>query len=314
MVMKIIIGYFKDHYHKDVDVLLHLLVGIFWIISLAINYRLDFEDSIIDSYTGSPIIFLWYFLFYAYAYFGTVFIMIFYTKDWGWLRNWKFWIVSIAGLAILSIDIGFYHDVDIVKALFEIPMWNYARRCLDRVISLFTNVLPLFILWQIIKQPKEHFYGLRLKGANIKPYLLMILLISPFLLWASFEPHFLAQYPTYRSYGVPEYLGVANWVTILFYEFCYGIDFISVELFFRGFLIIGIGTLIGKKAILPMVVVYSFIHFGKPAGEAISSIFGGYILGVISFYSRHIFGGLIVHLGIAWLMDLFGLLQIYVWK
>ena len=46
-----------------------------------------------------------------------------------------------------------------------------------------------------------------------------------------------------------------------------------------------------------------FLHFGKPAGEAISSIFGGYILGILAFRSRNIYGGLIAHLGVAWGMD-----------
>jgi hypothetical protein len=52
-----------------------------------------------------------------------------------------------------------------------------------------------------------------------------------------------------------------------------------------------------------MITVYCFLHFGKPAGEAISSIFGGYILGILAFRSRNIYGGLIAHLGVAWGMD-----------
>jgi hypothetical protein len=58
-----------------------------------------------------------------------------------------------------------------------------------------------------------------------------------------------------------------------------------------------------------MVVVYAFLHFGKPAGETISSIFGGYILGILAFQSRNIFGGLIAHLGVAWGMEYFAYLQ-----
>jgi membrane protease YdiL (CAAX protease family) len=77
-----------------------------------------------------------------------------------------------------------------------------------------------------------------------------------------------------------------------------------VELFFRGFLVIGMVSMIGKKAILPMAVLYCFVHFGKPFGEALSSFFGGYILGVLAYYTRNVFGGLIVHLGIAYLMEI----------
>ncbi len=64
----------------------------------------------------------------------------------------------------------------------------------------------------------------------------------------------------------------------------------------------------GKHAILPMALFYCTIHFGKPLGECISSFFGGIILGVVTYHTRTIWGGLIVHLGIAWLMELGGYL------
>jgi hypothetical protein len=95
------------------------------------------------------------------------------------------------------------------------------------------------------------------------------------------------------------------------YEFIYGFDFIFVELVFRGALVIGMASILGKDAILPMVSVYCFLHFGKPAGEAISSIFGGYILGVIAYYSRSIVGGCIIHIGVAFSMEIVALIQYY---
>ena len=62
----------------------------------------------------------------------------------------------------------------------------------------------------------------------------------------------------------------------------------------------------GVDAILPMAAFYCTIHFGKPLGECISSYFGGLILGVIVYRAKSIFGGLIVHLGLAWLMEIGG--------
>jgi hypothetical protein len=61
-----------------------------------------------------------------------------------------------------------------------------------------------------------------------------------------------------------------------------------------------------------MAVIYCQLHFGKPLGEAISSIFGGYILGVISYQTKNIWGGVLVHVGIAWLMEVAGFFQKYV--
>ena len=40
--------------------------------------------------------------------------------------------------------------------------------------------------------------------------------------------------------------------------------------------------------------------------EAISSFWGGLLLGIIAFNTGSIWGGLIVHLGIAWLMEAVG--------
>jgi membrane protease YdiL (CAAX protease family) len=75
--------------------------------------------------------------------------------------------------------------------------------------------------------------------------------------------------------------------------------------FFRGFLVIGLSKLLGKNVILPMAATYVVLHFGKPMGETISSVLGGYILGIIALYSRNIWGGVFIHGGIAFLMEVF---------
>jgi len=318
--VKTLLRYFKDYFtSEDFDLRLHLLVMTFCFTFLSLNFFVDwhivfdtrfvegnFEDDILDGmFRGQLIYYFLFFLLYSLAYFGTTLLCIFYTKDWDWLRNRQFWVISTIGIAIISFDIGFYWDDDIVRAILPSQLYYFGARSFDRLVGLFTNVLPLFILWKFTKEPKEHFYGLTLKGGTLKPYFLMIAMMLPLLLWASFQQDFLAQYPTYRDYGASRFLEVPEWVTILIYEISYGSDFISVELFFRGFLVLGFVAIIGKKAILPMAVLYCFVHFGKPFGEALSSFFGGYILGVVSYYTRNIFGGLIVHLGIAWLMELF---------
>ncbi|MBK8951734.1 MAG: hypothetical protein IPM85_04820 [Chitinophagaceae bacterium] len=62
------------------------------------------------------------------------------------------------------------------------------------------------------------------------------------------------------------------------YELSYGSDFFTIELFFRGFLVLAFAKWAGKDAILPMACFYCTIHFGKPMAECISSFFGGLIL------------------------------------
>jgi membrane protease YdiL (CAAX protease family) len=96
------------------------------------------------------------------------------------------------------------------------------------------------------------------------------------------------------------------WWHKLLFELSYGIDFVTIELFFRGFLVLAFVRHAGEEAILPMAVFYCSIHFGKPLAECISSFFGGIILGVVVYKTGSITGGLVVHLGIAWLMEIGG--------
>jgi hypothetical protein len=152
------------------------------------------------------------------------------------------------------------------------------------------------------------FYGLRRKGVNFKIYGLLFLFMIPIIGIACLMPDIQSYYPVYmRSGGAQwaEYMGISEIWAILLFEAFYLIDFISVELFFRGFLVIGLSKYLGKAGLLPMITLYAMLHFGKPIGEAISSVFGGYILGVLAYETRNIYGGIVLHAGIAILMEIF---------
>ena len=92
----------------------------------------------------------------------------------------------------------------------------------------------------------------------------------------------------------------------ILFELAYGLNFLGIEVFFRGFLVMALVNILGKDAILPMAVFYVSIHFTKPMGECISSFFGGSLLGIISYHTNSIKGGLLVHVGIAWMMEIAG--------
>jgi membrane protease YdiL (CAAX protease family) len=135
----------------------------------------------------------------------------------------------------------------------------------------------------------------------------------PVIIVASVNGSFLNQYPMYKNSSADEFLNVPEWVTTLIYEVAYGLDFVNVEFLFRGFMVIGMMSILGRKAVLAMAVTYCFLHFGKPAGEAVSSVFGGYILGVIAYETKSIWGGIIVHVGIAWMMEIVSYLSRLMW-
>ena len=191
-------------------------------------------------------------------------------------------------------------------ALVNDSSWNYYwNQVTYWPIRLIVMSFMLFIIWKMFYS-NESFFGLTIKSINWKPYLMMLLIMVPLITAASTQPDFLNMYPRLRDVDPVLYNVKNNWFYHLLHELSYGTDFISVELFFRGFLVLAFVKVAGKDAILPMACFYCTIHFGKPLGECISSYFGGMILGVVVFDTRSIIGGLMVHLGIAWLMELGG--------
>jgi hypothetical protein len=171
---------------------------------------------------------------------------------------------------------------------------------------LFVLLILLALIQRFILPDERSFFGVRPKKINWKPYWLMLLIMVPLIAIASTQPDFLATYPKMKEiFPLPAGTHSTWWYKILF-ELSYGSDFFSIEIFFRGFLVIGFMKWVGKDAILPMACFYCTIHFGKPLGECISSYFGGLLLGIVSYHTRSIYGGLMVHLGIAWLMEVGG--------
>ncbi|MBL8498250.1 CPBP family intramembrane metalloprotease [Nitrosomonas sp. JL21] len=172
--------------------------------------------------------------------------------------------------------------------------------------KLLIVMIPLMILYAVI--PQSSFWGMTVNNVHWQPYSLMLLLMLPLILFASTQPDFLETYPRVRQIDFIAPYTDCLLCHRLLYEFSYGIDFITIELFFRGFLIFGFIRYAGAAVIVPMATFYCSIHFGKPLFECISSFFGGLILGVIAYRTRSIVGGLAVHVGIAWMMEVGGFL------
>lgn len=307
--LQIYISYLKEHFKKDFHPLYYGITCLFLVVCISLNYYVNFKKGVIDPYYGSEIRVLWYFLFYSFAYFSIFLLHVFIFKKQELLRSGRFWFLAISGMLVLSFDSGFYYHKEIAYSASIPPdLSYYLRKCLYNLRSLITVFLPLALLYRFYFK-KESFFGLSAKNVNLLPYFFMLLVMLPLITWASFQPDFLRQYPTLRPSQVNEYLNVPAWITALIYEICYGWDFVSTELMFRGFLVVGMAQVLGRGAILPMVATYTFLHFGKPLGETIGSVFGGYILGVIALYGRNIWGGIVIHIGVAWLMELTAYLQ-----
>lgn len=191
-----------------------------------------------------------------------------------------------------------------LKLALPLPLTTdaYTHIVLYYPYKLLLMLALLVALWRRY-QPDQPFYGTARGGSLVKPYGLMLLAMVPLIALASLQKDFLLLYPKWQHMaGVRSASPLGKWL----YELAYGSDFLTIEFFFRGFLVLAFARYAGAAALLPMAVFYCTIHFGKPLGECISSFFGGLLLGMITLRTRSIWGGLLVHLGIAWLMELGG--------
>jgi hypothetical protein len=173
-------------------------------------------------------------------------------------------------------------------------------------------ILPVLIALRLtVDRDVKGLYGICGGNHHVKAYLRLYVVILPILAVVSFTPDFLSYYPTYKPWNFGNVFDRPVWLNTAIFETIYISDFLMVEMIFRGALVIGMASILGRTAVLPMIVVYVTLHFGKPVMETISALFGGYFLGALAFQTRHIWGGVIIHMGIAFIIELLRFFQHY---
>ena len=291
--------FLKENYSKKT----YLLIALFLIVTIFINYYFDFESVYIKrpEFTSR---FISYIFFYGFAYFSGLLIMKMSGEKLPFLKSSKFWIITLLGTLIIALDGSFKSSYAIAKSIFEPEVYRYFGRLIYEAKSFFLVFLPLAFLWKFTRHQDDSFYGLSRKSVSYRPYFLILLVMFPLMVMAIEDPEFLKTYPKFKSYGVENYWGINIKTLILPFESLYAWSFFTTELFFRGFLVIGLARIMGMHAILPMVCMYAFLHFEKPLAETIGSVFGGFLLGAIAYKSKNIWGGVFVHIGVAMMMEL----------
>jgi membrane protease YdiL (CAAX protease family) len=235
-----------------------------------------------------------------------------FTREWKLLKNGAFWAVTLGMLALYAYYSTFRVYQDVITQHFDPRVWYFLRKCVVNLTRGIPVMIPILVYWWFVDRKSQPYYGFRRQGVTFTPYWIILAMVAPLVFGASFLPDFLQAYPRYTPGEELEYYGLAQWQAYLIFELCYGWDFVFTEFFFRGFLILGMARFLGPQVFWPMASFYCYIHFGKPLGETLGSIFGGYVLGVIAYRTGSIYGGILVHLGVAWLMELTAFLQKFV--
>ena len=300
-LMKHLLSYLKQFW-REAGNFSYLLATLVWLaFAMGIYYQLVQSSAL-----------LYQVLFQALVYLGTVGLAVaaqrlFYKQPIQEMN--RFWVLLAISIGVLLIRKGFIYHRVWIKAQVPFSLQYWAEQLTVYGFRILIFALPVYLIWRFYDTQKGPLYGFSAKTFYPKPYLILLLMIAPFVWWASTTAGFLAQYPIYKANFAAAYLKIPSWVTSATFELLYGIDFVFVELFFRGFLIILIGRYLGPQVVILAASIYCLFHLGKPIGETISSFFGGMLLGVFSYYSRSIYGGVLLHLGVAYMMELFAFLQ-----
>jgi len=295
-----IFKYIQDFYQKEFKLAYFLIVLFLLGIYIYLNYWHSLENRFAAGGKTKWSNFFGYYLLYFIPFATAFLLQLFFYKDCHYYQNYWFWIILFLAPAFFSFRVNFNYQEQLIKNIWSGDAQIFWLRCINWIVRVFAVLIPVFIIWFIKDRNNQPFYGTAALK-DVKPYLIMLLIMIPLIALASTQKDFLQMYPKAKFIAALD-LPTKKWHYIV-YEICYGFDFISIEFFFRGFLILSLLKICGPHCIVPMACFYCTIHFGKPMGEAISSFWGGLLLGIISYNTQSIWGGLIVHLGIAWLME-----------
>ncbi len=309
--LKVLIGEVIDFAKQDFHLSSYIYTAIVIASLLIANYKFGlYNDWIRNSYYDGD---SWWVmpLFYLTIYYLIAIPTQLLRKNTKLLTTPAFYLKPAFFVVLYGVATGYFH-----YTTWEFKELSYEEAYFTRM--LFSQfkcgiffIPPLIIMKLSIDKKVNGFYGIARRPKHLNAYLTLFIVMIPFLVITSFTDDFLKAYPQFHPWAFDNVFGLKTWEYTLLYELAYSFDFVMTELIFRGTLIVGVMMIMGRSAILPMIAFYCAIHFGKPVVEAISSIFGGYILGALAYQTRHIWGGIMVHICIALTMEIMGFIHYY---
>lgn len=307
--MRKIVSYLRQFWKEDFHWGTYGTTLAFLAMCLLVNYHYDFTDRHIYHQPDGVAKWLRWLGLMVVPYVVVLGLQAVFQRPVEALKRPAFWTMLLFAMLMVTTTAWFPWHKTLARLWFPKELYRWGVLILWNLKRFVFMLLPLLVFWLAVDRRRSQFYGLFTKPKGLGVYFGMLLIVLPLIVVASFQPDFLKAYPQYEAGPAEARHGISPWITGGVFELVYGADFAMVELVFRGFLVIGFTRWLGPKAVLPMAATYCCLHFGKPAGEAVASIFGGYILGVIVYYSKSIWGGIVVHLGLAWMMEAAAYLQ-----
>jgi membrane protease YdiL (CAAX protease family) len=158
-------------------------------------------------------------------------------------------------------------------------------------------ILPTIVMVGLGDRIRDYHLSARGFIPHLRTYAVLFAIVLPMVWIASRTQAFRETYPFYKLAN----RSVFDCVT---WELMYAAQFLALEYFFRGFVLNGLRRAIGANAIFVMIVPYCMIHYGKPMVETLGALVAGTVLGTIAMRTRSIWGGVLIHMGVALTMDM----------
>lgn len=281
-------AYYRSAFHTIYFAAIILLLSLTLLINY--GYMVDFSANFFLTY-------LVYFFPFLIAYLLQWF---YFPKQRKPFSGKMFWFLLLVAPAIFAAKLHFNWHLPLLKPLLSTDKLKYSLAVINYVVKFFVVFIPVTVIWSYLDKGKQPLYGFT-PSKNISVYYWLLAAMLPLVIIAAAMPDFAGTYP--KAFTNAALMDSQNISSYLLFELAYALDFFTVEFFFRGFLIIAFCRYFGMNVILPAACFYCCIHLGKPMPEAISSFFGGLLLGIISYHTQSIWGGLLIHIGIAWMME-----------
>lgn len=194
-------------------------------------------------------------------------------------------------------------DLETTWTWIELQKWDeYYGYCWWSFTRVLGYVLIPFPLWKLLFRKDSLLdMGLRTKGLwkHAWVYLALFLALLPVQLVVATGSDFINYYPFYKQSS-------RSWFDFLMWQVIYYAQFLTLELFFRGFMVNALKRM-GAGAIFVMAVPYCMIHYGKPYTEALGAIVAGVLLGTLAMRTKSAIGGFLLHISVALTQDLLSL-------
>lgn len=245
-------------------------------------------------------------LVYAVAYYWMLLPTLFMHREQWRLSQWQVWAFPLLLVVIDGAGQGFAAYKEWTAGMDIYFKEKFYLNLVGSYMFRSVAIITCLCLFRWVTTGRFGLYGLTRSTKYLRVYLLIFLVLLPLFVVVSTTPQFVSFYPKMDLEYYGGAFGWDDWKTIAVFEVFYANDYVAVESMFRGAMVVGLSRWLGPRAVLPMAITYLCIHLGKPDLELCSSVIGGYILGILAYRTQHLWGGIIIHLGIAMLFEVLG--------